>query len=268
VKNDILSRIVEAKKEEVAERRRHLQLERMKASVPALPVCRDFRGALEERARAGRPGIIAEIKRASPSAGRLREDFDPGWLAGRYEKGGAACLSVLTDEQWFQGSEAFLLQARSACKLPVLRKEFIIDEWQVWETRALAADAILLIAAILDDDRLQQFSGLAGELGMTVLVEVHSGEEMDRVQSMSDCLIGINNRNLRTFETRLETSLELIGQVPEGAMAVSESGIGSASDLRRLMEGGIGAFLVGESLMRQSDPGKALEELISGVGRD
>lgn len=260
---DILQKVLTTKAEEVSDRRRRLTLDQLRVQVPGLPPLRDFAGALAAPVAAGGAGVIAEIKRASPSAGLIREDFSPSWLAARYEAGGAACLSVLTDQQYFQGNEAYLLQAREACSLPVLRKEFIVDEWQVWETRGLMADAILLIAAVLDDGRLRDFSGLARELGMSVLVEVHDARELHRALELESLeLVGINNRNLRTFETRLETSLELAPAVPGFVQVVAESGIRTPGDIQRLAAGGVHRFLVGESLMRAEDPGAALEHLI------
>ncbi len=221
----------------------------------------DFAAALIERAKTTGDAVIAEIKRASPSAGLIREDFDPAWLAASYAAGGATCLSVLTDQQFFKGDDAFVAQARAACDLPVLRKEFIIDAWQVYQTRAMGADALLLIAAALDVEQLAELSALAESLGLSVLVEVHNEEELERALSVPGRLLGINNRDLHRFVTDLDTTLRLAPRVPDDRLVVSESGIHSPPDIARLQAGGIGAFLIGESFMRQPDPGQALRQL-------
>jgi len=262
VSADILKKILAVKAEEVAAGRQRTDLAELKSRVADLPACRDFAGALKVRARTHADAVIAEIKRASPSAGLIREDFDPATIARAYETGDATCLSVLTDEQFFGGHADFLVQARRACSLPVLRKDFIIDAWQVWETRAMGADALLLIVAALDDDRLAELSELGRELGLAVLVEVHDRDELERALKIPGELIGINNRDLHRFVTRLDTSLELAPLVPDDRLVIAESGIHTRSDIERLRAGGISAFLIGESFMRQPDPGKALAELL------
>ena len=201
------------------------------------------------------------MKKASPSKGVIREDFHPGAIARSYAEGGATCLSVLTDVQYFQGADAYLQEARAACELPVLRKDFLVDPWQVWEARSLGADCILLIVAALDDDTMLRPSETAGEAGLDVLVEVHDGEELERALALPTPLVGINNRDLRTFETSLDVSLELHEGMPERRLTVAESGIHTAGDVARLRSAGIDAFLVGEAFMRAADPGKALAEL-------
>lgn len=254
----ILDTILETKRAEVAAlkaRRRELE-----AALTEVEPPRGFAAAL--RARAPR-GVIAEIKRASPSKGLIREDFDVAWLASRYAASGAACLSVLTDSEFFQGDNDFLARARAACTLPVLRKDFIIDAVQVTEARALGADCILLIAAALDDDSLQALAAQAFDLGMDVLAEVHDGDELRRVLELpQDTILGINNRDLNTFHTTLETSIALRARVPAQRLLVSESGIHTDADIRTLAEHDIGAFLIGESCMRQPDPGATLADLI------
>ncbi|TVS14064.1 MAG: indole-3-glycerol phosphate synthase TrpC [Wenzhouxiangella sp.] len=259
---DILREILAVKREEVAAGRARRGLDELKSVCADLPAARDFAGALKRRAGASADAVIAEIKRASPSAGLIREDFDPAAIARSYERGGATCLSVLTDRQFFQGRDDYLVAARAACQLPVLRKDFIIDPWQVWETRALGADALLLIVAALDDARLADLADLGRELGLSVLVEVHDQAELDRALAVPGDLVGINNRDLHRFVTDLETSLRLAPKVPGDRLVISESGIHTPADLARLRAGGIGAFLIGESFMRQADPGAALAELI------
>ncbi len=205
--------------------------------------------------------MIAEVKRASPSRGMLRVDYDPAAIAASYEKGGAACLSVLTDRDFFQGEDAHLRAARDACALPVLRKDFVVDAWQVYEARALGADCILLIVAALGDAQLAEFAGLARHLDLDVLVEVHDATELERALALDAPLIGINNRNLRTFETRIETTLELLASIPGDRLIVTESGIHTRDDVRRLRVAGVHAFLVGEAFMRAGNPGAELERL-------
>ncbi|NDY96027.1 indole-3-glycerol phosphate synthase TrpC [Wenzhouxiangella limi] len=259
---DILARILAVKRQEIAFGKASRGLDELQAFCADLPSARDFAGALKRRAGASCDAVIAEIKRASPSAGLIRADFDPAAIARSYEAGGASCLSVLTDEQFFQGHADFLAQARAACRLPVLRKDFIIDPWQVWETRALGADALLLIVAALDDTTLAELSALGRELGLSVLVEVHDQAELDRALAVPGDLVGINNRDLHRFVTELETTLRLAPQVPDNRLVISESGIHTRADIARLRAGGIGAFLIGESFMRQSDPGAALAQLL------
>jgi indole-3-glycerol phosphate synthase len=205
-----------------------------------------------------RPAVIAEIKKASPSKGVIREDFKPADIAASYEKGGAACLSVLTDRQYFQGSPEYLQQARAACSLPVLRKDFMMDSYQVYESRAMGADCILLIVAALDLPQMQALEAIAHELGMAVLVESHDGDELDLALQLKTPLIGINNRNLRTFEVTLDTTLNMLERIPEGRMVITESGIFTADDVALMQDRGVNAFLVGEAFMRQPDPGLEL----------
>jgi len=262
VSADILKTILDAKRDEVARRRADRSLTELKAIVADLPPTRDFAGELKTRAAATQDAVIAEVKRASPSAGIIRADFDPEAIARSYEAGGATCLSVLTDEGFFGGQTAFLVEARKACRLPVLRKDFIIDPWQVIETRAIGADALLLIVAALNDDQLAELAGLGRELGLSVLVEVHDEDEMTRALAVPGDLVGINNRDLHRFKTDLDTTLKLAPMVPGDRLVISESGIHTTDDVQRLQEGGIGAFLIGEAFMRQPDPGQALIELV------
>lgn len=260
--DDILARILARKREEVAERSARLPLGELQARAQGCAPARDFTAALQTRILRGEPAVIAEIKRASPSKGLLRADFDPAAIARSYEAGGAACLSVLTDRDFFQGATAFLLAARAACALPVLRKDFMIDPYQIWESRQMGADCILLIVAALSDAMLAALEALARGLGLAVLVEVHDAAEMERALRLpASVLIGINNRNLRTFETRLETTWTLMAQVPPGRLIVTESGIHTAADVAAMRARGIHAFLVGEAFMRAPDPGVRLREL-------
>jgi len=254
---DVLQRILEAKRAEVAAARRQLPEEEIQARARTAPPPRDFVGAL----RARRPAVIAEIKRASPSRGVLRADFDPAAIAKSYERAGAACMSVLTDKEFFQGSGEHLSAARAACGLPALRKDFLIDPYQVYESRALGADCVLLIAACLEEAEMRALEALAHKLGMAVLVEVHDAAELERALRLETPLIGINNRNLRTFETRLETTLDLLARVPDGKLVITESGILSSADVARMREHGVHAFLVGEAFMRAPDPGAELKKL-------
>ncbi|KZC38634.1 MULTISPECIES: indole-3-glycerol phosphate synthase TrpC [Rhodanobacter] len=260
---DILNRILARKTEEVAERRTRLPETELVARIAELPGTRGFAAAIEAKIDAGLPAVIAEVKKASPSKGLIRTDFDPAAIARSYAAAGAACLSVLTDSDFFQGSEAFLQQAREACSLPVLRKDFIIDAYQVYEARAIGADCVLLIVSALDDDVLLQLSLLAAELDLDVLCEVHDEEELERAQALPVPLIGVNNRNLRSFETSLETSLALQGLIEYDRVLVAESGIHTQEDVARLREGGIQAFLVGEAFMRAEDPGSELKRLFA-----
>ncbi len=263
--SDILNRILERKAEEVAERRVHMPLVDLAARAADLPATRGFVAAIEARIDADEPAVIAEVKKASPSKGVIRAEFDPAAIARSYAAGGATCLSVLTDRDFFQGSEAFLGQARAACALPVLRKDFIIDPYQVHEARAIGADCILLIVAALEDDLLLQLATLAGELGLDVLCEVHNADELERAHALPVRLIGVNNRNLRNFETSLQTSLDLQEMVEYDRIVVAESGIRTADDVTRLRAGGIQAFLVGEAFMRASNPGQELQRLFAGA---
>lgn len=259
--DDILQRILRRKTEELAERSARLPLTELSRRASATPAARGFVAALREKIRTGHAGVIAEIKKASPSKGLLRPDFRPAEIAVSYERGGAACLSVLTDVDFFQGDDSYLIAARAACSLPVLRKDFTIDAYQVYEARALGADCILLIVAALDDAALRELAGLAEHLDMDVLVEVHDGAELERALALDTPLIGINNRNLRTFETRLEVSLDLLAQIPANRLVVTESGIHTRADVERMRRAGIHAFLVGEAFMKADDPGEKLADM-------
>ena len=259
--SDILQRIVAVKREELAAARAARSLASWREEAEARRDVRGFEGALRAKTAAGRAAVIAEVKKASPSKGVLREHFVPAEIAASYERHGAACLSVLTDERFFQGSAAYLQQARAACTLPVLRKDFIIDEYQVVEARALGADCILLIAACLGDTQMAELEAAAQALGMGVLVEVHDGDELDRGLRLKTPLVGINNRNLRTFEVTLDTTLGLLPRVPAGRLLVTESGILGRTDVQRMRAAKVNAFLVGEAFMRAADPGAALADL-------
>lgn len=258
---DILKKILARKKEEVAQRRRRLPLMSLQEQAAGAPPARGFYQALNNRVRGGQAAVIAEIKKASPSKGVIREDFQPLQIAHRYALGGATCLSVLTDREFFQGSEAYLQLIREASSLPILRKDFTIDPYQVFETRALGADCILLIAAALENNLLRELAALATELHMDVLVEVHDAEELDRALALNLPLLGINNRNLRTFETALQTTLDLHKRVPPDRLVVSESGIRTPQDVALLRDNGVHAFLVGEIFMQAEDPGEQLKAL-------
>lgn len=261
----VLEKILVTKRDEVDARRGKQSAAELRARIDDLPPCRDFAGALAERVAQKTPAIIAEFKRASPSAGWIARDADPAAVARAYQQGGAACMSVLTDVEYFRGSDADLQAARAACALPVIRKDFIIDEYQVLETRALGADAMLLIVAALDDARLRDFSELGAGLGLSVLVEVHDQSELERALDVPGRLLGINNRDLHRFETRLETSEQLAPQVPAGRIVVAESGLHTRADIERMQAADIHAFLIGESVMRNADPERALRELIGNT---
>jgi indole-3-glycerol phosphate synthase len=259
--SDILDQILAAKAAEVGAARASAPLELVRERALAAPAPRDFVAALRAKIAAGEPAVIAEIKRASPSRGVLREDFDPAAIAQSYATHGAACLSVLTDRQFFQGAPEHLLAARAASGLPVLRKDFVIDPYQVHESRALGADCILLIVAALADERMRELDALARELGMDVLVEVHDAAELERALALGSALIGINNRDLRTFEARLETTLALMPRIPGERLVVTESGILAPEHVDLMCRHGVHAFLVGEAFMRAPDPGIALAHL-------
>lgn len=258
---DILTRILARKRAELEAARAAVPLAEIERRAAAAPPPRDFLGALRAQIAAGRPAVIAEIKKASPSKGVLRADFDPAAIAKSYQAGGAACLSVLTDRDFFQGAHEHLAQARDACSLPVLRKDFITEPWQVYESRALGADGILLIAAALARQDMQGLEASARSLGMAVLVEAHDAAELESALTLQTPLIGINNRDLRSFETRLDTTLDLLPKIPSGRIVVTESGILSRADVQRMRAAGVGAFLVGEAFMRSADPGAALRQL-------
>ena len=263
--SDILERILARKRTELEAARAAVPLAEMQARARAVPPPRDFAGALQAKIAAGRPAVIAELKKASPSRGLLRADFDPAAIARSYQAGGAACLSVLTDRDFFQGAHRHLAEARAACALPVLRKDFITEPYQVFESRALGADCILLIAAALARQDMQGLEAAARSLGMAVLVEVHDAAELDAALALDTPLLGINNRDLRSFETRLETTLDLLARVPPGRTVVTESGILAPADVERMRSQGVAAFLVGEVCMRAPDPGAALMQLFGGV---
>lgn len=262
---DILNQIVAVKREEVAAALNKKSLALVRADAESRVLTRDFVGAMRAKIAAGQPAVIAEIKKASPSKGVLRADFIPADIAQSYAESGAACLSVLTDAQFFQGCPDYLKQARASCQLPVLRKDFIVDAYQVYESRAMGADAILLIAAVLDDAQMKEFEAIARSLDMAVLVEVHDAVELARALKLKTPLIGINNRNLKTFDVSLETTLTLMKDVPADRLLVTESGIQTRDDVLRMGAAGVNAFLVGEAFMRVADPGTALAELFAAV---
>ena len=259
--SDILNRIVEVKRDEIRAARAKRDLASLRRDAESLGGVRDFVGSMRAKVAAGQAAVIAEIKKASPSKGVLREHFVPAEIAESYQRGGAACLSVLTDVQFFQGATAYLEQARAACTLPVLRKDFMVDAYQVFEARAMGADCILLIAACLDDAEMADLEAQAHALGMAVLVEVHDGFELDRALSLKTTLVGINNRNLRTFEVTLDTTLGLLKNVPADRLLVTESGVLARADVERMRAADVSAFLVGEAFMRAPDPGRALADL-------
>lgn len=258
---DILKKILHRKVEEITQRCDKLSLRALSHQAADAPPPCGFVTALETKLKQKQPAIIAEIKKASPSKGILRENFHPVEIAQSYAQHGAACLSVLTDKDFFQGSEEYLRQVRAACDLPILRKDFIVDAYQIYEARAIGADCILLIVSALGDAQLQDLTGLAIHLGMDVLIEVHDAEELERGLALQLPMIGINNRNLRTFETRLETTLSLLSHIPPDVTVVSESGILTTEDVLRLRQAGVNSFLVGEAFMRAVDPGEALSNL-------
>lgn len=265
--SDILNKIVAVKREEVAAGLKKTPLAAMRADAESRVLTRDFTGALRAKVAAGQAAVIAEVKKASPSKGVIRADFVPADIAQSYAQGNgqinAACLSVLTDRQFFQGSNDYLKQARASCSLPVLRKDFMIDPWQVYEARAIGADAILLIAACLDDAQMADLEAIAHSLDMAVLVEVHDAAELDRALRLKTPLLGVNNRNLRTFDVTLDTTLGLLKNVPPDRLLITESGIATRADVARMRDAGVHAFLVGESFMRAPEPGLALAELFA-----
>lgn len=258
---DVLKRILARKAEEVAERAQAVPLRELGERAERAGAVRPFADALKAKVSSGAAAVIAELKKASPSKGLLREDFDPPALARGYERGGAAALSVLTDEDFFQGSTEYLVQARAACALPVLRKDFVIDAYQVYEARAMGADCILLIVAALGDAQLVELSGLATHLGMDTLVEVHDADEMERALPLEHTLLGVNNRDLRSFHTSLDTTLALLDRVPPDRLLITESGIHTRDDVEHMRRAGVHAFLVGEAFMRAEAPGERLAEL-------
>ena len=265
--SDILNKIVAVKREEVAAGLKKKSLAAMRADAESRVLTRDFEGALRTKIAAGQAAVIAEIKKASPSKGVLREDFIPADIAQSYAEGNgkvsAACLSVLTDQQFFQGSNDYLKQARASCDLPVLRKDFIVDAYQVYEARAIGADSILLIAACLDDAQMADLEAVARSLDMAVLVEVHDRAELERALQLKTRLVGINNRNLRTFEVSLQTTLDMLPDVPQDRLLVTESGILAREDVQRMRDTNVHAFLVGEAFMRANEPGQALASLFA-----
>ncbi len=262
--SDILNQIVAVKRQEIAAAQQKISLAAMRADAESRVLTRDFEGALRRKIDAGKSAVIAEIKKASPSKGVLREQFIPADIAQSYAESGAACLSVLTDRQFFQGRVDYLKQARASCDLPVLRKDFMIDPYQIYESRAMGADCILLIAACLDDARMADLEAAARSLDMAVLVEVHDRPELERALKLKTRLVGINNRNLRSFEVSLATTLDMLEDVPADRLPVTESGIVSKADVKKMRDAGVHAFLVGEAFMRADDPGQALAELFGG----
>ena len=262
--DNILDKIVAVKREEIAAAKKKKPLEAVREDALSRVLTRDFEGALRAKIAAGKAAVIAEIKKASPSKGVLREEFIPADIAQSYAENGAACLSVLTDRQFFQGSTDALKQARASCDLPVLRKDFMVDPYQVYEARVMGADCILLIAACLSDAQMAELEGIARMLDMAVLVEVHDAEELQRALRLKTRLVGINNRNLRSFEVSLDTTLGMLKDVPADRLLVTESGILTREDVQKMRGAGVHAFLVGEAFMRADDPGAALAELFGG----
>ena len=261
--SDILNKILATKAQEIAAAQQHLTLETVQKMAAEQSAPRDFVGAIRQKIAAKKSAVIAEIKKASPSKGVIRADFKPAEIAKSYEQGGAACLSVLTDEQYFQGSADYLKQARAACNLPVLRKDFMIDAYQVYEARAMGADCILLIAAALSLAKMQELESIAHRLGMAVLVEVHNGEELTEALKLNTPLLGINNRNLRTFEVTLDTTLGLLDKISSDKIVVTESGIFTTDDVKLMRNNNVHTFLVGEAFMRQDDPGVELAKVFA-----
>ena len=259
--SDILNKILATKREEIAKASAIKSLKEIHEEALAQPERRDFVGNLAKKDAANLPAVIAEIKKASPSKGVIREDFNPAEIAKSYEQAGAACLSVLTDEQYFQGSAAYLKQARDACSLPVLRKDFMIDPYQVVEARAMGADCILLIAAALELKQMQLLEDISHELGMAVLVEVHNQKELDLALELGTPLVGINNRNLRTFDVTLQTTLDLLKKLPDDRFVITESGIFTPEDVALMRNNNVNGFLVGEAFMRQPDPGAEFKKV-------
>lgn len=259
--SDILEKIITTKRRELSDALQAAPILAVRAAAEAAPKTRDFMGAIRAKIAAGNAAVIAEIKKASPSKGVIRADFNPAEIAKSYEAGGAACLSVLTDVEYFQGSADYLKQARAACNLPVLRKDFMIDAYQVYEARAMGADCILLIAAAIDLAKMRELESIAHSLGMAVLVEVHNGEELDLALQLETPLLGINNRNLRTFDVTLQTTLDLLPRIAKDKIIVTESGIFTADDVALMRKNNVHTFLVGEAFMRQPDPGTALKEV-------
>jgi len=258
---DILNKIVTVKHEEVAAAKRRTPLERIRFDAESRVLTRDFAGAMRAKIAAGQAAVIAEVKKASPSKGIIREDFIPAEGDGTAGSVSAACLSVLTDRQFFKGEIDYLKQARASCDLPVLRKDFMVDAWQIYESRAIGADAILLIASVLDDAQMKDFEAIALGLGMAVLVEVHDALELDRALRLKTPLVGVNNRNLRNFEVSIQTTIDLLPRLPADRLLVTESGIATRDDVAALRAAGVQAFLVGEAFMRAKEPGEALADL-------
>ncbi len=258
---DILQKILTRKLEEIEQRSELVDLHEISKRARLAGPPRGFVDSLKRRLDRGESAVIAEVKKASPSKGVIRQDFDPVQIAKSYENGGAACLSVLTDEDFFQGHDDFLIAARAACSLPVIRKDFMMDAYQVYEARAMGADCILLIVAALDDNKLKSLYQLSAELGMDTLVEVHDAEELQRALMLDLSFIGINNRNLRNFETHLSTTIDLLDSLPEDCFVITESGIHGRNDVKFMRDHGVNAFLVGEAFMRADEPGELLSEL-------
>lgn len=260
---DILKQILKVKAEEVAAGSAQKPLRQMRAEVPGAPEVRDFLGALKASRAAGRAAVIAEIKKASPSQGVMREAFDPPAIARSYAAAGASCLSILTDQQFFHGQAEYLRQGRAACSLPVLRKDFMVDPWQVYESRLMGADCILLIVRALGDAQMAELAGIAADLGMDALLEVHDAEELERALALQPPFVGINNRDLKSFRTDTDITLDLQARVPADCLVVTESGIRSREDVQRMRSHGVHGFLVGETFMRADDPGVKLAELFA-----